>query len=89
MPMGTLGTWDPENDHLLSVIGIGRKYGILFKKLSCRDAISGSYEVWACLPHCLPHCGRFTLADGGQSRDRVQLGLPWNYLAAKTDYGLE
>ena len=46
--VGTLGTWDPENDHLLSLIGIRRKYGILFKKLCCRDAISGSYEVWAC-----------------------------------------
>ena len=43
--VGTLGTWDPENYHLLSVIGIGRIYGILFKKLCCRDAISGSYEV--------------------------------------------
>ena len=46
--VGTLGIWDPEIDHLLSVIGIGQKYGILFKKLCCRDAISGSYEVWAC-----------------------------------------
>ena len=54
--VGTLGTWDPENDHLLSLIGIGRKYGILFKKLCCRDAISGSYEVWAC--RCRRHFQR-------------------------------
>ena len=46
--VGTLGTLDPENDRLLSLIGICRKYSILFKKLCCRDAISGSYEV--CLP---------------------------------------
>ena len=46
--VGTLGTWDPFHDRLLSLIGIGQKYGILFKKLCCRDAISGSYEVWAC-----------------------------------------
>ena len=54
--VGTLGTWDPENDRLLSLIGIGRKYGILFKKLCCRDAISGSYEVWAC--RCRRHFQR-------------------------------
>ena len=46
--VGSLGTWDPENDCLLQTVGIGRKYyGTLFKKLCCRDAISGSYEVWA------------------------------------------
>ena len=45
--VGSLGTWDPENDHLLPVLGIGRKYGVLFKKLCCRDALAGSYEVWA------------------------------------------
>ena len=45
--VGSLGTWDPENDRLLPIVGIGRKYGTLFKKLCCRDAISGSYEVWA------------------------------------------
>ena len=45
--VGTLGTWDPENANLMQVVGIGRKYGTLFKKLCCRDAIAGSYEVWA------------------------------------------
>ena len=54
--VGMLGTWDPENDRLLSLIGIGRKYGNLFKKLCCRDAISGSYEVWAC--RCRRHFQR-------------------------------
>ena len=29
--VGSLGTWDPENDHLLLEIGIGRKYGTVFK----------------------------------------------------------
>ena len=42
----SLGTWDPENNHLLHEIGIGRKYGTLFKTLCCRDAIAGSYRVW-------------------------------------------
>ena len=45
--VGSLGTWDPENDRLLPIVGIGRKYGTLFKKLCCWDAISRSYEVWA------------------------------------------
>ena len=44
--VGTLGTWDPLNDPLLRKLGIGRRYGTLFKKLCCRDAIAGSYEVW-------------------------------------------
>ena len=44
--VGTLGTWDPKNDPLLRKLGIGRRYGTLFKKLCCRDAIAGSYEVW-------------------------------------------
>ena len=28
--VGSLGTWDPENDHLLREIGISCKYGCLF-----------------------------------------------------------
>ena len=43
--VGLLGTWDPEKDCPLSIVGIGQKYGTLFKKLCCRKAISGSYEV--------------------------------------------
>ena len=45
--VGSLGTWDPENDSLLTKLGIARKYRILLKKLCVRDAISGSYGVWA------------------------------------------
>ena len=46
--VGLLGTWDPEKGCLLPIVGIGlRKYGTLFKKLCCWEAISGSYEVWA------------------------------------------
>ena len=37
--VGLLETWDPKNDHLLREIGIGYKYGTLFKKLCCHDAI--------------------------------------------------
>ena len=44
--VGSLGTWDRENDSLLGKLGIGRKYQTLFKKLCCRDAIAGSYAVW-------------------------------------------
>ena len=44
--VGTLGTWDPKNDPLLCKLEIGQRYGTLFKKLCCRDAIAGSYEVW-------------------------------------------
>ena len=55
--VGSLGTWDPENDPLLTLLGIGRKYGTMFKKLCCRDAVSGSYEVWAsrCKAHFWRH----------------------------------
>ena len=45
--VGLLGTWDPKKDCLLPIVGIGQKYGTLFKKLCCQEAISGSYEVWA------------------------------------------
>ena len=38
--VGSLGTWDPENDRLLPIVVIGRKHGTLFKKLCCQDAIS-------------------------------------------------
>ena len=41
--VGLLGTWDPEKGRLLPIVGIDRKYGTQFKKLCCRDAISGSY----------------------------------------------
>ena len=44
--VGSLRTLAPENDHLLQEIGIGRKYGTMFKKLCYRDAISSSYGVW-------------------------------------------
>ena len=43
----TLGTWVSENDTVLKQLGIGRKYEPLFKRLCCRDAIAGSYSVWA------------------------------------------
>ena len=39
--VGSLGTWDPENDSLLTKLGITRKYGILFKKLCILGAILG------------------------------------------------
>ena len=45
--IGTLGTWVSENDTVLKQLGIGRKYEPLFKRLCCRDAIAGSYSVWA------------------------------------------
>ena len=45
--VGTLGTWVSENDTVLKQLGIGRKYEPLFKRLCCRDAIAGSYSVWA------------------------------------------
>ena len=48
--VGSLGIWDPENDSLLTKLGIVCKYGILFKKLCICDTISGSYSVWAA--HC-------------------------------------
>ena len=40
--MGSQGAWDIENESTLELLGIGRHYRTLFRKLCCVDAIKGS-----------------------------------------------
>eukprot|EP00731_Ephydatia_muelleri_P036491 Em0264g4a len=44
--VGSLGSWDPANDRVLTKLGIGRRYSILFRKLCCTEAIKGSFGIW-------------------------------------------
>lgn len=44
--VGCLGTWDVNNEDTLRMLGIGRKYATLFRKLCCTDAIEGSLAIW-------------------------------------------
>ena len=48
--VGSLGSWDPKNADVLGALHIGRRYAVLFRKLCCSDAISGSYDIWRA--HC-------------------------------------
>lgn len=44
--IGSLGSWDPQNESLVRKLGISRRYMTLFRKLCCWQAISGSYGIW-------------------------------------------
>ena len=44
--IGSLGSWDPDNDDLLPDIGIGRNYSTLFRRLCVMEAIKGSHSIW-------------------------------------------
>ena len=44
--VGSLGAWDIENESTLELLGIGRRYRTLFRKLCCVDAIKGSRAIW-------------------------------------------
>ena len=46
MVVGSLGSWDPDNEDTLKILGIGSKYAVLFRKLCFSDAINGSLEIW-------------------------------------------
>ena len=39
--VGSLGSWDPDNDPILRKLNIGKNYAVLFRKLCCLDAIKG------------------------------------------------
>ena len=60
--VGSLGTWDPENDHLISLLGIGRKYGALFKNSA---AVTPSPVVTRCGPP----------VAGGSTSSRVPVNI--------------
>ena len=44
--IGSLGSWDPDNDDLLPDLGIGRSYSTLFRRLCVMEAIKGSHSIW-------------------------------------------
>ena len=44
--VGSLGSWDTENEDLLRRLRIGTKYAGLFRKLCAVDAIKGSLAIW-------------------------------------------
>ena len=44
--VGSLGSWDPENEDVMKRLRIGSKYAILFRKLCAVDAIKGSLAIW-------------------------------------------
>lgn len=44
--IGSLGSWDPQNDPLIRRLGIPYKYATLFRKLCSWQAITGSYGIW-------------------------------------------
>ena len=44
--IGSLGSWDPQNEELLTKLQIGPKYARLFRKLCVTDAIKGSLAIW-------------------------------------------
>ena len=44
--VGSLGSWDPDNQFVLRMLRIGANYAKLFKRLCCIDALKGSLEIW-------------------------------------------
>ena len=50
--IGSLGTWDPQNDPLIRRLGIPRKYTTISRKLCSWQAITGSFGI------CKAKCNR-------------------------------
>ncbi|KAL5509813.1 hypothetical protein EMCRGX_G005243 [Ephydatia muelleri] len=44
--VGSLGSWYPANDRVLSSLRIGRKYASLMRKLCVVSAVAGSQNIW-------------------------------------------
>ena len=44
--VGSLGSWYPNNDRVLSSLKIGHRYGSLMRRLCVVSAISGSQNIW-------------------------------------------
>ena len=45
--VGSLGSWGPNNRPTLRILGIGKRYATLFRKLCVSDAIAGSRLIWS------------------------------------------
>ena len=44
--VGSLGSWYPENDRVLSALHIGHRYAALMRRLCVVSAIAGSQNIW-------------------------------------------
>ena len=44
--IGSLGSWDPNNEPLARKLAISQRYMALFRKLCSWQAILGSYGIW-------------------------------------------
>ncbi|KAL5509854.1 hypothetical protein EMCRGX_G005293 [Ephydatia muelleri] len=44
--VGSLGSWYPENDRVLSALRIGHRYAALMRRLCVVSAIAGSQNIW-------------------------------------------
>lgn len=45
--VGSLGSWDPDNEEVMADLGIRRRYARLFRDLCLVTAIQGSRHIWA------------------------------------------
>lgn len=50
--IGSLGSWDPNNEPLLRQLGVHQCYRTLFRKLCSWQAISGSFNIWRAKCKC-------------------------------------
>ena len=44
--VGSLGSWNPDNEKVLRLLRIGRNYSRLFRCLCCISTIMGSRRIW-------------------------------------------
>lgn len=44
--VGSLGSWDPKNDHVVKRLGISHKYATLMRKLICSSSIAWSRDIY-------------------------------------------
>ncbi|VDP50473.1 unnamed protein product, partial [Soboliphyme baturini] len=44
--LGALGAWDPQNDSVLRLLGVGRRYAGLLRKLAIADILQVSVEIY-------------------------------------------
>ena len=68
--VGSLGSWFPGNDRVLSALRIGQKYAALMRRLCVVSAIAGSQNIWyqaMCKSHHRPARGEDGPTDTGRT----------------------
>ncbi|KAL5509886.1 hypothetical protein EMCRGX_G005326 [Ephydatia muelleri] len=68
--VGSLGSWFPGNDRVLSALRIGQKYAALMRRLCVVSAIAGSQNIWyqaMCKSHHRPASGEDGPTDTGRT----------------------